>query len=210
MTQTQFAPDLWLESLTRALGAFCEASLDDPDVKVEMSFPNTSVWTKDTPLSQAIVHFEQDDIQTPTLGFGIPGDDVIDDTVDPPTVLHREAVLHLVNFDVGVWVSAEMGGVTKRMELVRKLKTMFSTATGKVAFNEATGGLWPVSFEGGSNQLDRVNDIPLWRALGMTLVVKAFERVTPLVPDVQLDGTFTQDPELVIIDNGVLSPVDTP
>lgn len=39
MSETVYNPDLWLESLTRALGAFCVATLDDPDVEVEMSFP---------------------------------------------------------------------------------------------------------------------------------------------------------------------------
>ena len=207
MSETVFRPDLWLESLTRALGAFCVATLDDPDVEVEMSFPDTSQWTKTTPLDKAVVHFEQDDIQSPILGFGSPGVDVLDEAGE--TVTHYEAVLHLVNFDVGVWVSAETGGVTKRMELTRKLKDMFTSVQGKQAFNEATGGLWPVSFEGGINQLDRINDLPLWRTMGMTLIVRCFARMTPAGPYIVV-GDYVQDQQLTIDDNGAIAPVTTP
>jgi hypothetical protein len=207
MTQVPYDPDLWLESLTRALGSFCGVSLGDPDVQVEMSFPDTSQWTKEMPLTKAIVHFEQDDIQSPILGFGNPGVDTVNDVNG--TVVHQEAVQHLVNFDVGIWVSAENGGVTKRMELTRKLKDMFTSVGGKEAFNEATGGLWPVSFEGGLNQLDRINDLPLWRTMGMTLIVRCFSRITPPGPFVVV-GDFTQDPHLVIDDNGTDKPVVTP
>jgi hypothetical protein len=207
VTQMVYDPDSWLESLTRALGAFCEATLDDPDVQVEMSFPDTSTWTKTTPLDKAVVHFEQDHIQNPILGFGTPGVDVYDDVNG--LVTHQEAVQHLVNFDVGVWVSAEMGGVTKRMILTRQLKDMFTSVNGKQAFNEATGGLWPVSFEGGLNQLDRINDIPLWRTMGMTLIVRCFSRVIPVTPDTQIES-FDQDQQLVIDDDGTDEPVVTP
>ena len=125
--------------------------------------------------------------------------------------MHHEAVLHLVNFDVGVWVSAENGGVTKRMELTRKLKDMFTSATGKEAFNEATGGLWPMSFEGGLNQLDRVNDLPIWRTMGMTLIVRCFAKIVPLSPYIYVDpGNYIQDPHLTIDDNGTIKPVVTP
>jgi hypothetical protein len=206
MTETVYDPVLWLESLTRALGAFCEATLSDPDVEVEMSFPDTSRWTKTTPLTNAVVHFEQDDISSPILGFGTPG---VDEFFADGTVIHHEAVLHLVNFDVGVWVSAENGGATKRMELTRQLKDMFTSVTGKQAFNEATGGLWPVSFEGGLNQLDRVNDLPLWRTMGMTLIVRCFARIEPPAPFVVV-GDFEQDQQLTIDDNGTDKPAVTP
>jgi len=203
-----YDPDLWLETLTRALSAFCEASLADPDATVEFSFPDTSRWTKETPLPRALVHFEIDDIQNPTLGFGTPGDMTVDDTSDPATVTYREAMQHLVNIDVGVMVSAQAGGATKRMELTRKLIDMFGSATGKQAFNDATGGLWPVSIDRGQFIVDHVNDIPLWRTVGMTLVIRAFSRYTG-APIVQIQD-FDAGGELVIEDNDSLTIVTTP
>lgn len=208
MSILAYDPDLWLESLTRALKSFCEARINDPDVSIEMSFPDTANWTKETPLDKAIVHFEIDDIQNPTLGFGEPGVDSRDDIGNGGTIVRLEAVQHLVNFDVGVWVPAQLGGATKRMELVRKVTTMFGSVNGKQDFNTSTEGLWPVSYEGGQNVLDRINDIPLWRAMGMTLVVRAFERVTP-DPGTQIEG-FGTEPNIVIDDNGTLAPVTTP
>lgn len=203
-----YDPDNWLVSMTRAIGDYVTSVLNDPDSSVEMSFPDTSKWVKETPLANAVVHFEQDAISDPILGFGVPGDDVYDSNAG--TNLHREAAMHLVNYDVGVWVSAEAGGGTKRMELVQALKNIFTTATGKQAFNAATEGLWPVSFEGGRNQLDRVNDLPLWRALDMTLVVRCFSRHTPTTPDV-VPTDFTQNEQLTISSSdGTDKPVETP
>lgn len=206
---TVYDPDLWLESLTRALSDFCGASLDDPDSDVEMSFPDTSTWTKTTPLARPVVHFEIDDISTPILGFGSPGRDVFDDANG--TVVHQEVQQHDVNFDVGVWVSAETGGATKRMELVRKLKDMFTSATYKKILSEQYNGISVLLFDGGTNVLDRINDVPLWRTTGMTLIVRVFSRVVPPGdPNVPVVGSFDQDPHLVIDDNGTLSPVTTP
>lgn len=206
-----YDPDTWLESLTRTLGDYVTTTLNDPDSTVEMSFPDTAHWTKKTPLDKAIVHFEQDHISDPVLGFGVPGVDVLDDTdpANPISTLH-EAAMHLVNFDVGVWVSAEMGGATKRMTLTRQLKDIFATATGRIAFNTDTGGLQVVSFEGGRNQLDRVNDIPVWRALDMTLIVRCFSRHIPAV-GVVVPTDFTQGENLTIVsEDGTAKPVETP
>jgi hypothetical protein len=158
---TVYDPDLWLESLTRALSDFCGAYLDDPDSDVEMSFPDTSTWTKRRRSRVPVVHFEIDDISTPILGFGNPGRDVFDDVNG--TVVHQEVQQHDVNFDVGVWVSAETGGATKRMELVRKLKDMFTSATYKKILSEQYNGISVLLFDGGTNMLDRINDVPLWR-----------------------------------------------
>lgn len=187
--------DNWLVSATRELGTYVDTLLADPDAEVEMSFPNTRDWTKETPLPKTLIHFEQDDMEDRALGFGSPGVDVVNNLTG--TVEHQEAAWHLINFDVGVWVSAEGGGATKRMETVQALKNMFTTAGGKTAFNEATEGLWVVSFDGGRNALDRINDIPVWRAMEMTLVLRVFSRHLPVAPDI-LIGDFVQDQDFVI------------
>lgn len=208
-----FDPDDWLVTTTRSLGSFVSNNLNDPDVIVEMSFPDTRNMQKETPLDKVIVHFEQDDITDPVLGFDVPGVDVVD-TTDPitPTYAKHEAMQHLVNYDVGIWVPAVLGGATKRMQLTQALKNMLTTATGKKAFNVATGGLWIESFNGGRNELDRINGVPIWRALNMTLVVKVFSRHIPATPFlVPGDADFKQNPDLTIQSaTGTLVPVETP
>lgn len=190
----QYDPTNWLVSATRVLGAFVTRTLNDPDVTVEMSFPDTHSWTKEMPLDKVIVHFEQDDIADPVLGFGIPG--VLVDNGDG-TVQVDEAAQHVINYDVGVWASAECGGGTKRMEVVQAIKDIFIPARARMALNEATGGLSIVSFDGGRNELDRINDVPVWRALNMTLLVKVFSRHVQAEPDVvPLD--FKQNEQLTI------------
>lgn len=205
-----YDPENWLVSLTRSLEEYVRTTLNDPDTDVEMDFPNTREWPKTNPLEKALIHFEQDTTSNPTYGFGVPGDDVYDNPNAPTTILHREAALHLVNFDVGVWVSAQSGGVTKRMALVQALIDMFQTATGKTALYQATDGITVVSFEGGRNELDRINDVPVWRALDMTLVVRVVSRHVPAQPDL-VTATIDQNQELTIrVDDGTDKPVVTP
>lgn len=196
MSQVTYDPTNWLVTASRALKSFVELSLDDPDVVVEMSFPDTRSWEKQTPLAKCIIHFEQDAIADPILGFGNPGVEVID--IGAGTSIFAEAAQHSINYDVGVWVSTEMGGATKRMELVQALKDLFTGGGRRAAFNKATGGLNITSFEGGRNELDRVNDVPVWRALDMTLIVKVFSKWVPEDSEM-LVGDFTQDQELTII-----------
>lgn len=209
MTSYAYNPDDWLLSTTRVLGSYIKDTLNDLDTEVEMSFPDTSKWTKTTPLAKALIHLEQDHISDPVLGFGIPGVEV---PTSPPdgTYKFHEAAEHLVNYDVGVWVSAEAGGSTKRMVLTQALKNIFATVTGKQAFNVATGGLWAVSFEGGRNELDRVNDIPVWRAFDMTLIVRVFSRHIP-PSTTGLTAKIDQAPSLTIVNaDGTVSPAVTP
>lgn len=208
-----FDPDDWLVSTTRAIGAYVSNYLNDPDLGVEMSFPDTRNMQKETPLDKALIHFEQDDISDPVLGFGVPGKDVFDYVTDPaaPTYAKHETMQHHINYDVGVWVPAEIGGATKRMQLTQSLKNMLTTATGKKALNGATGGLWIVSFEGGRNELDRINGIPIWRTLNMTLIIKVFSRHIPATILVPGDGDYKQNPDLTIQSaTGTLVPVETP
>jgi len=200
----------WLVTTKRAIGEYVQGVLDADSrfagfTSVEMSFPDTSNWTKTTPLDRVIVHFEIDDEQEPTLGFGIPGVGTFDSLAG--TESFAEAVRHLVNFDVGVWVSAEMGGDTKRMEVRQALKDIFATQTGREAFRVATEGVRAVSFDGGSDVLDRVNDVPLWRTHSMTLVVEVYSKhvqqpsvTVPLVSDQHQELTIDDGQHVVTND----------
>jgi len=84
MSITPYDPVQWLTSGTRGLRDYVEMYLNDPDVLVEMSFPDTTRWTKEIPLEKSVVHFEQDDVQNPMLGLGEPGVDVYVTAAEPP------------------------------------------------------------------------------------------------------------------------------
>lgn len=205
-----FDPDNWLVSGTRELQDYVTAYIatnlpdDYEDVSVEMSWPDTEHWTKETPLAKSIIHFEQDDANSTVLGFGTPGVDVFDE-VEGTFELH-EAAQHLVNYDVGVWVSAEGGGATKRMQLVQALKNCFVPAGARIELNETTGGVNVISFNGGQNHIDRINDLPVWRAMNMTLIVRLFSRHVPSTPEV-IPTIFTQTEDLSINVGGADVPL---
>lgn len=195
----QYDPDDFLLSSLRSLGSYISETLNDPDVRVEQSFPDTSTWTKETPLAQSIIHLDKDDVSPQVLGFGIPGKDVFtdedNDTVEDH-VERQEAFLVEITYDVGIWVSTEMGGVTTRAELHQALISMFGSPGGRIALNEATGGINVVSFHGGRDQLDRVNDLPVWRVLDLNLIIRVIGRNRS--EPVQLIQVVSSDGSLVI------------
>lgn len=200
MSQYAFDPVEWLTSATRALEDYVRNALGDDDVQVEMSFPNTDTITKETPLAKVLIHFEQDNIENPVLGFGVPGKEVVD--VDEGSWALYEAAWHEINFDVGVWVSAEMGGATKRMQVYQQLVTMFGTALGRIDLNETTGGVKVVNFHGGRFALDRVNDLPIWRAMEMTLICQVFSKhIPPQIEVLPIDGA--DQTQIITIDGDV-------
>lgn len=173
--------DQFLVSSTRQLEAYTRDNVQgDPAlgtaVEVEMSFPDTSSWTKDTPLTNSIVHFDLDDAPAMLLGFGVTG--FVDEPDDDGAAIVHEAHLHHLNFDIGVWVSAESGGTTKRMQIRQALMNLFGTSTGRINFRDQTDGLQIVRFGGGADVLDRINDVPLWRTSGIELVISVFGRLT--------------------------------
>lgn len=214
MPQTLYNPDLWLESLSRALQDYVANAFNSTLYQVEMSFPDTVNMAKETPLRKVLIHLEQDDEEDPTMGFGEPGKEVYTKTsIDPApetgTVLLHEAAMHLVNYDVGVWSSAETGGETTRMRAQRVLKTLFVGNSAKLRAKATMGGVEIVSFNGGRHLLDRINDVPVWRAMDMTLVVRVFSRRIPEPVEAE-DAVlaFDQDQNLTI-DPGDL-PVEIP
>lgn len=203
--QYPYDPEDWLVSASRAIVTYIQIAVGD-DVNVENSYPDTRTWIKETPLAKTLIHVEQDDETDPVLGFGIPGVRIYDD--DAGTSLLQEAAMHIVPYDIGVWASAESGGVTTRMQSVQMLKNLFTPATGRRAFNEATGGIQVVSFDGGRNELDRINDLPVWRAMGMTLIVRVFSRHVPATADTMVLDV-EQDQRLAITGpTGALLPID--
>ena len=197
MSIVQYSPEDWLTSCTRSLVSYIASQFaSDPHVEVESSFPSLQQMEKWTPLPKALIHVNRDDVENPVLGFGTPGVEVYDSVAGSWRI--DEAAVHLVNYDMGVWVSAAMGGETKRMQIVQSLTNLFSTASAKKRVSEATGGLWVQSFAGGRDDVDRINELPVWRAMDMTLILRVVSR-HPTPEEVVPEG-FDQVQSLTIND----------
>jgi hypothetical protein len=177
MIQYPYDPAAWLLSLTRGLEDYVTNGLQDLQVDVEMSFPDTVEIEKKMPLAKTLVHMDIDDREDRMIGFGSPGVEVYDEASGK--VSFHEASWHSVNYDVGVWASAESGGETARLVVAQRLIDLFSGAGGQRRIREAVGQIQIVSFNGGRFLLDRINDILVWRAVDMTLVVRVFSRRVP-------------------------------
>lgn len=197
-----YDPLNWLLSANRALRDYIAANLDPDFFAVELNFPDTE---KLIPLPKTLIHIEQDAMEHPVMGFGTPGVEIYD--ANAGTWILEEAQPHLLNFDLGVWASRESGGATSRMEAVQTLSDLFARPEGKKAFDATVGGMWVVNFMGGRNELDRINDVPVWRALDMTLIVRVVSKHVPAVAEI-VPTDANQDQELTISDDsGAQVPV---
>lgn len=201
MSVTPYDVDNWLVTSSRALREYIEAAVDSELVTVELNFPNTRELM---PLPKTLIHLEMDAMTHPVVGFGVPTLEVIDNTAG--TVSKYDLAAHEVNYDVGVWASRESGGATSRMEVVQTLSNLFAPAKARQDFREATG-MSVVSFTGGRNELDRLDDVPVWRALDMTLVVRVVSRNVQTEVDI-LPTDIIEQPQLTITDDtGQQTPV---
>lgn len=197
-----YDPENWLVTCNRALHDYVATMF--PNYDVELNFPDTE---KLVPLAKPLIHFEQDNVENPVLGFGTPGVEDYDSTAG--TWRLKEAQVHLVNYDVGVWVSKDAGGATERMKATQALTDMFCRPTAKQDMQAATNGLWVVSFTGGRNELDRISDVPVWRALDMTLILRVVSRHVPdTLEVVPTDATQDQNLTIVVDQTGVPAPVE--
>jgi hypothetical protein len=178
--------------------SYVVAAFNPQFYNVEMSFPDVNTWPRTAPLTKTLIHFEQDDIEDPKWAMGQPGRDVFNESMG--TFVLHEAARHRINYDVGVWTSAASGGETSRMRAVQRLKNLFVPVGAKLDFKEATGGVKVVTFDGGRNHLDRINDLPVYRSSEMTLVVEVFSRHIPEFEEI-IPGDYDQNQNLVIDDN---------
>lgn len=181
-----YDPDDYLTSTMQSIHTYVGDKLSEvaalaEGVDVEMSFPNRDDWTKETPLQRGLVHFELDDDPAMILGFGVPTV-IVDEGPPSDTVVTSEPQVHELNFDVGVWTSKEAGGVPKRAQIRKALFDLFGYPGQRRAFTEATDGLVIKSFGGGSDVLDRVNDLPIYRTTGITMIVSVFSRLSASNP----------------------------
>ena len=199
----------YLTTTLRSIGAYVTDQLHANSeigdvVDVEMSFPDTRIWTKTTPLERALVHFELDNDPEMRLGFGVP---TTQDDVGDATTL-SEAAIHEMNFDVGIWTSAQSGGVTKRSQLRQALYAIFGPASSRQEFTAQTG-IVVKSYGGGSDVLDRINDVPIYRTAAITLIASVFSKHV-YASDVSLITDYEQQEELSIVGaDGNLEHVST-
>lgn len=217
MTVTQLNPELWLETMVRglhdyALEGFKNAVVDDGgDPKgdeiydVLMEFPAAANMQKWVPLEKAVIHFEIDDIDTRTW----MGDAAIVENYDEDTeqTQPQEGREHRVNFDIGIWSSDRTGGTTARLRAYQILSNLFSgtlaidklrQATTKLDMNMAIEGQLDIlNFQNGRFLTDSINDIPIYRMIDCSLLVRCFSR-TPKVQLVPAIEEIIQDPELII------------
>lgn len=212
MTSYVYDPDNYLTSVMFSLKSYVtdqlhanEAILDTVDV--EMGFPvQRDNWTKKQPLARSVVHLVLDDDPEVRVGFGVP---VTQSDNDDGTTVLTEPALHELNFDVGIWTSAQSGGEEMRARLRQALYGIFGYATARQALTAATDGLVVRSYGGGNDVLDRVNDLPVYRTTSITLVLRVFSRYTFPVP-VDLVGSFDQYQKLSIQEgDGSLQHVTT-
>lgn len=212
MSAYAYDPDHYLVSTLRSIESWTRDRLEAmPEMggvfDLEMSYPDTTRLAKDVPLRKLLVHFELDDDPDIVLGFGQPGIDLFDE--DAEEAMIQEATLHRLNFDIGIWASAEAGGATKRMEARQALMRLFGSVYGRQEFNLATEGLQVVSFEGGSDVLDRVGDLPMWRTTRAELVVEVFGRIIPALAELTAMETNQLQNLTIIGDDGEPEPVKT-
>lgn len=216
---TKFSPEDWLESTIRVIKEYLEIEfhrsvsarseyVGENAYEVVTQFPGPDLDIRRMPMHKTIIHIEVDDISSDILGFG---DNVFSSTYDPATemITEREAQVHLLNFDVGIWASDASGGTTSRSRAKQVLQNCLGGARGikrMQAFSDGGDGAVEIrSFSGGRFLLDRINDMQVFRMVESTLVVRVFSR-TPL-EDAQVGPAIEeiiQDPDLKIIDSPVL------
>lgn len=196
-----YDPENWLVSASRELQSYVAVML--PNYDVELNYPDTQ---KLIPMPKPLIHLEQEDVTNPVLGFDVPGVEVRNEVTNS-WELH-EAQVHHVQFDVGIWASREAGGATARMQAAQVLVDTFARPNAKKALQAATGGLWVISYTGGRNELDRIDDTPVWRMLDGTLIIRVVSRHLPDAPET-LVGTYQQDQQLTTTDTtGAQTPVN--
>jgi len=193
---TKINPDNWMTTTPRCLKEYIEDRLDLDFHTVVMSFGEADDLARQQPLEKRLVHLEIDDIDNRRLGFG---DGVVKRNINPNPVIYtlteEEAQWHEFNFDIGLWVSDEMGGVTARLELFERLTDMLDGPSAEQAVWDETD-IEIRSFRGGQFELEKVGDVRIYRVVGIELMARvAGRKVSSAVPYID---EAEQDPELDI------------
>jgi hypothetical protein len=201
-----YDPEIYYESTLRELKRYVQSVFGvqpySDGYEVVMEFPDANTLAAKVPFLKTLIHFEVDDVQGKVLGLG---DNIFnwnyneaDSTVDP-----QEARQHIFNIDVGIWAAAKSGGLTARMRAKQLLDNLFlgSLAISRLRdFTDAGDGcLEIISYTGGRNVNDTVNDVPVYRTVNGVLEIRVFSR-TPVSGDpLPAISDIGQNPGLTII-----------
>jgi hypothetical protein len=224
MTQTQiFKPDTYLTSTMRALEEYVKVGFDlqgdnsDP-YEISMHYPDVTMMAKTRlPVERTLIHFEIEEDRYRTLGFGdsvfdakyetIPGSSPVQETI-----VEHEGRCHELDLDVGIWASAESGGPTSRMEAREVLDTLFAGSAAYKGCHAATAGIEVLSFTGGRNLIDQINDIPIFRTVDLMLRVRVYARFKKfpiaVIQQIGVDYEIVVDDNLTINESGEPEPIE--
>ena len=200
-----YDPEIYYESTLREIKRYVEAALTGPladAYDVIMEFPGPLLDAKKVPLLKTLIHFEVDDLQSRALGLG---ENIYDWNYDSvaQTVNPQEARRHVFSFDVGIWAFDKTGGTTARMRARQLLDRLFLGSLATQSLRDFTdggdGGLEIVSYTGGRNVQDTVNDVPVYRTVNGTLEVRVFSRTPLLDTPIPSIEEIAQNPGLSII-----------
>lgn len=201
-----YDPEIYYESTIREIERYVTAALtgtpNEQAYEVVMQFPGPLLDSRKVPSVKSIIHFEVDDLTTSMVGLG---ENVYnwnyndtDKTVNP-----QEARRHVFNFDVGIWAFAKSGGITARMRARQLLDSLFAGSLATNRLRDFTDGgdgcLEIVSFTGGRNINDTVNDVPVYRTVNGTLEVRVFSRTPLSSTTIPAIDDIAQNPGLSII-----------
>lgn len=195
MPQTNtYNPEIWLESLTRALKEYVEDGFNNFVTnaanepiglglyEIIMEWPGANIDARKVPLPKNLIHFEVDDIDDRPLGFGAGVFAVNYNEVDEE-IREQEAYIHEVNFEVGIWTWDKTGGTTARMRAQQILNWLFQGGMAQDRIAEATnsgnGKLEIIRYSGGRFATERIGDIDTYRMVDGELVIRVFSR-TPM------------------------------
>jgi hypothetical protein len=175
---TVYDPEKWLESATRCLKEYAEQEFNravhegsEPvgqyAYEIVMEFPGTTLDNRKIPMRRTIIHFEIDDIVSRLVGIG---DNIYRTNFDAATstVTPQDAMVHQINFDVGIWASDASGGTTSRARAKQILMNAFGGAHGFHKLGKFSDGgdgeLEIIQFSGGRFMMDRINDLGVYRS----------------------------------------------
>jgi hypothetical protein len=210
-----YNPEEWLESTVReiknyVMAGFHAAVINDVQQEVGdqmydvvMEFPGAALDDSPNPLLKTLIHFEIDDARDMAVGIG---ENAFADNYNSTahTVNPQYAGMHLINFDVGIWASAESGGLTARLRAKQILYDLLGAPSGQIAFHAYTDGgngrVEIINYTGGRFITDSINDVPVYRMIDGQLVVRVFSR-TKLVPAAAAPSIeeIDQNPNLTIL-----------
>jgi hypothetical protein len=210
MSVTKYSPEEWLETAVRGIKDYAEQFLNS-GYEIVMEFPTAEFDSRTTPWDKTIIHFAVDAIDDFALGFGREPT-VWNYSEAEQGVFPQWGAMHLLNFDVGVWACDASGGLTSRLRAKQYLHEAFGLPHGVTLLREATnnddGQLEILSFSGGRNIIDTVNDFRVYRMVDCNLEIRVFSRTR--MPDEAGPAIMEipQEPVFFINDNGEVVELD--